>query len=237
MEKILSDLGLSKNESKVYLALLRYGRMQLRDITKTTGLYRQNALESLTRLQDKGLVAIAYEGKRKAYSAVSPTRLRVLLEEKEKRLETLLPQLLSIRAVTEKPKIDILSGKEGLKTILNDEIAVGKTMHTLQSAQTVEALAGDYLSISREKRWRAGITFKIIYSEKDREFGEKARKYPKTQVRYLDEDFGPVTTDVYGDRTVLIFGSEPTILRITDEEVARRFLQFFKMNWSKARKK
>jgi sugar-specific transcriptional regulator TrmB len=235
MEKILSELGLSKNESKIYLALLKCGSMQLKDITKITNLYRQNTLESIDKLHSRGLVSISYIGKRKTYSAVNPERLKVLLEEKEKKLDSILPQLLSITAQAEKPKIEIFSGKEGLKTILNDEIAVGKTMHAIQSAETVEALTGDYLSISREKRWRAGITMKIIYSLKDKKFGEKAKKYPKTQVRYLDEDFGQVTTDVYGDRTILVFGSEPIILRIIDKEVARRFLQIFKLNWSKAK--
>jgi sugar-specific transcriptional regulator TrmB len=235
MEKILSELGLSKNESKIYLALLKYGSMQLKDITKTTNLYRQNSLESIDKLNFRGLISISYAGKRKIYSAVSPERLRILLEEKEKRLESILPELLSITAQAQKPKIEIFSGREGLKTILNDEIAVGKTMHAIQSPETVEALTGDYLSISRERRWRAGITMKIIYSNKDKKYGEKAKKYPKTQVRYLDEDLDKVTTDVYGDRTVLVFGSKPTILRIIDAEVARRFLRFWKLNWEKAK--
>lgn len=236
MEKILSDLGLSRNESKIYLALLKFGSMQLKDITKTTGLYRQNVLESLDKLAAKGLISIGMIGKRKTYSAVDPNRLKVLVEEKEKKLETILPELLALSARTEKPKIEIFSGKEGLKTILDDEIAVGQTMHAIQSAETVEALTGDYLSISRERRWRAGITMKIIYSIEDRKFGEKAKKYPKTQVRYLDEDFGPVTTDVYGDRTILVFGQEPTIIRIIDKQVAQRFLRFFKMNWDMAKR-
>jgi predicted transcriptional regulator len=237
MEEILSELGLSRNESKIYIALLKYGSMQLKDITKTTGLFRQNALESLDKLASKGLVALSTTGKRKLYSAVSPTRLKVLLEEKEKKLETVLPQLLSIAAQTEKPKIDIFSGREGVKTILDDELAVGQTIHVMQSVITVEERAGTYLAISREKRWRKGMTMKMIYCAKDKKAGEQAAKFPKTHVRYLDEDFGPVTVDVYADRTILIFGPEPTILRIRDKQVAQRFLGLWKMNWEKAKKK
>jgi len=237
MESILLEFGLSKNESRTYVALLKYGKMQLRDLTKATGLYRQNSLEALGRLQKKGLVAVAFEGKRKTYSAVNPARLKVLIEEKAKRLETVLPGLLSLAESTEKPKIDIFEGSEGIKTILDDEIATGKTMHVIQSSQTVETKVGDYLAISRERRWRSGITMKIIYSMKDREFGDEAKKYPHTEVRYLDEDFSSTTIDVYEDRTVLVFGVGPTIIRIIDKEVARRFLQFFKMNWARAKGK
>ncbi len=235
MERLLQELGLSKNESKTYLALLKFGKMRLKDVTKTTGLHRQNALDSLNKLHTKGLVAITYEGKRRIYSAVSPSRLKVFLEEKEKKLDTLLPALLSLTEKKEKPLIDIFSGREGLKTILDDEISTGKAIHVMQSASTVEALTGIYLEISREKRWRAGITMKIIYSLKDKRFGEVVKKYPKTRVRYVDEDFGPTTIDVYGDRTVLIFGPDPMIIRIRDKEVAERFLRFFHMTWKKGK--
>ena len=235
MEKLLQDMGLSRNESKTYLALLKYGRMRLKDVTKTTNLHRQNALDSLGKLQAKGLIGIASEGKRKYYSAVAPTRLKVILEEKERKLDSLLPALLSLEENREKPKIDIFSGREGLKTILDDEISTGKTLNVIQSSQTVESLSGGYLSISRERRWRAGIRMRIIYSKKDEQFGRQTGKYPKTEVRYVNDDFGSTTIDIFGDRSVLVFGPEPTIVRIIDAEVARRFMQFFEMNWKNAK--
>ncbi len=239
MEKILSELGLTKNETKIYLALLKCGSMSLKDLSKTANIYRQNALDSLERLRKRGLVTISFEGtqgKRKIYSALSPEHLSLLLEEKQKRFEAALPALLALSARTEKPKIDILCGSEGIKAILNDEIATGKTMHVIQSSQTVDTRLGDTLAISREKRWRVGITMKIIYSKRDKTFGEAAKRFPKTEVRYSNEDFGSTTIDVYGNRSILIFGSEPTIVRIIDEEVAKRFLGFFWQSWEKARR-
>jgi len=237
MEKILQDIGLSKNESKAYLALLKFGKMRLKEITDVTRLHRQNALDSLDRLHGRGLISVVLEGKRKTYSAVNPDRLRVIIEEKGKRLEQMLPTLLSLVESKDKPRIDIFNGPEGLKTILNDEISTGQTMHVIQSSHTVEALAGSYLSISRERRSRAGIAMKIIYSKDDRQSAEQARSYPNTELKYSDEDFGSTTIDVYGDRTVLIFGQAPTIIRITDREVARRFLGFFEMNWKNIKAK
>src|SRR5271157_1977171 len=117
MENILEEIGLSKNESKVYLALLKFGKMRLKEITDATVLHRQNALDSLDRLHARGLIGVGLEGKRKAYSAVNPDRLRVIIEEKEKRLEQMLPALLSLAESKDKPKIDIFDGPEGLKTI------------------------------------------------------------------------------------------------------------------------
>lgn len=235
MEKLLQEMGLGKNESKTYLTLLKFGKMRLKDITKVTTLHRQNVLDSLSKLEKKGLVGITMEGRRKVYSAVDPSRLKVILEEKEKKFDALLPTLLSFGVTHEKPKIDIFVGQEGLKTILNDEISTGETINVMQSSKTVELMVDSYLSISRERRWRAGMTMRIIYSKRDVSFATKTKKYPKTEVKCLNEDFGSTTIDVYGNRTVLVFGAEPTILRIIDKEVANRFLTLFNMNWKKAK--
>lgn len=234
MIEILEDLGLSQNEAKVYLALLKYGTMNLRDLTRTSGLYRPNAYEALDRLGKKGLVGIGFAGKRKVYNAVDPSRLKSLLEERNKRLELLLPELLQMGESKEKPHIDILYGREGLKTILDDEIAVGKTMHVLQSSETVETRVGSYLEISRARRAAAKIKMKILYGKKDADWARKAAEFPHTEARMGEEQWG-VTIDVYGDRTVIVFGNEPTIVRIMDKETARRFLSFFEINWKKGK--
>ena len=235
MEKLLTGLGLTRNEAKVYLALLKR-RMRLKEITEATGLHNANALRALEGLKQKGMASERLEGKRRQYIAADPPRLKVVLEEREKKLEELLPELLSMKESSDRPTVEIFSGKGGIKTILKDEIAVGKTLHVIQSSETAEAMAGGYLPISREQRWRAGIRMKIIYSEKDRKYGGRAAKYPKTSVKYLPEDFGSTTIDTYGNRTVLVFGKEPTIIRIIDEGVARRFRQFFDLSWGRAKK-
>lgn len=233
MNEILNELGLSKNESKIYLSLLKYGPMQLKDLTKTTGQYRANSYYAIEKLLKKGLISLTFEGKKKIYSAINPNRLKSILEEKENKLEKILPELSSLFIGKEKPKIDILYGKEGLKTILDDEIETGETINVIQSSETVESKLEFYLLEKyRIKRARKKMKMRILYSRKDNEWALKAKKIPLTEVR-VGKESSSVTLDIYGDKTVIAFGKEPTIVRITDKETAKRFLGFFELSWKK----
>jgi sugar-specific transcriptional regulator TrmB len=68
-EKILEELGLSKNETKVYLALLELGLSSLKDITSKSGVHRTNVYDSLKRLVKKGLVSHVTKDNKTAYEA------------------------------------------------------------------------------------------------------------------------------------------------------------------------
>ena len=234
MRTLLAEIGLSQNESKIYLCLLQSGPLHLKGATEETKLFRANALDAIGKLITKGLVSVAYEQKRRIYHAGDPARLQSILESRQSDLQAILPQLTSMQSKGERPIIDILTGREGLSMILHDEGKVKKTIHVMQSGENVEKKAGNYLEISRARRAAAGITMKIVYGKKDLRWAKKAITHPLTEARIAEKAFN-VTISVYGDRTVLIFGQEPTILRIQDKGIARRFLSFFEMVWKSAR--
>ncbi|MDO8553909.1 MAG: helix-turn-helix domain-containing protein [Candidatus Micrarchaeota archaeon] len=234
MIEILNELGLTPNEAKIYLALIRYGSMGLKDLTKTTGLYRANTYEALDKLSKKSLVSTSFSGKRKTYNAVSPERLKWLLDEKAKRLDSVLPELMEMIKGKQRPTIDILYGKEGIKTMLDDELEVGETLYVMQSSQTIDSKAGTYLEISRHRRVAQNMVMKILYGKDDSLWAKKAAKHKLTEVRVVNDNFS-ISIEMYGDRTVITFGEEPTLIRIIDKETVKRFLMFFEMNWKKGK--
>ena len=64
-EKVLEEIGFSKNEAKIYLVLLRLGMSPISEITEKTGIHRRNVYDSIERLAEKGLVgSIANENKK-----------------------------------------------------------------------------------------------------------------------------------------------------------------------------
>ena len=73
----LKDMGLSENEAKTYLALLRMGPSNASGIVQKTNIHRINIYDILNRLQDKGLVSYVFNGKRKQYEASSPEQARL----------------------------------------------------------------------------------------------------------------------------------------------------------------
>ncbi len=231
IEDVLAEVGLNSTESKVYRSALRLGPASLGVLCRAAGLHRPNAYDALARLSRRGLVSVGQAGKRKVYFAAPPTRLQGLLEEKSLRLERILPELIRSSASSTGPSVDVFSGSEGIKAILDDELSVGQTIHSIQSPDTVDSKAPVYLARSRKKRAAAGMALKIIYGTGELAAARFASGYPNTQVRLSSERF-EVTVDVYGDRTVIVFGPDPTIVRIRDSSTAQRFLASFRQAWS-----
>lgn len=52
----LQQLGLAKNEARIYQTLLQRGEMAVGEIANKSGVHRRNVYDSLNRLVEKGLV-------------------------------------------------------------------------------------------------------------------------------------------------------------------------------------
>ena len=89
----LQEIGLSKTESKVYLALLELGSALAGKITKKSGINRTNVYDALERLIEKGLVTYIIQANRKVFEPVDPNKLQEILKEKQDKLDSLMPEL------------------------------------------------------------------------------------------------------------------------------------------------
>src|SRR3989344_1980565 len=125
---VLRKIGLTENEIKIYLNLLKAGLSTAYDIGKKTGIYRVHVYDKLEQLMDKGLVTQVYKGAKKYFQATPPSKIRHYLEDKKRELETqeqaveaILPEL---EAMTKLPKedtfVEVFKGNEGLKYFLKD---------------------------------------------------------------------------------------------------------------------
>src|SRR3989338_373008 len=130
----LRKIGLTENEIKIYLDLLKSGSSTAYEIGKRTGIYRVHVYDKLEQLMDKGMVTHVYRGAKKFFQATSPKKIKQYLEDKKRDLETqeeavdfILPDL---EAMSNLPKedtfVEVFKGNEGLKYFLKDIIKVGK---------------------------------------------------------------------------------------------------------------
>src|SRR3989344_6523255 len=126
----LRSIGLTENEIKIYLDLLKSGSSTAYDISKRSGIYRVHVYDKLEQLMDKGLVTHVYSGAKKYFQATHPTKIKQYLEDQKRALEvqeqevdSILPEL---EAMTKVPKedtfVEVFKGKEGLKYFLKDII-------------------------------------------------------------------------------------------------------------------
>src|SRR3989344_8958996 len=106
IETILEEIGLTKNEIKIYLALLKFGFTSTGAIIKETKIHASKVYDGLNRLADKGLVTHVIIANVKHFKAVNPDRLIDFLEDKkssienqEEEIKKYLPELRSFQEV------------------------------------------------------------------------------------------------------------------------------------------
>lgn len=128
MEDELEKLGLSKNEVKIYLLLLRLGPSSAPYLAEQTKIKRPTVYLALDNLIQLGLIGEKYRGKKRLFIAEKPEqlskiakRMRRKVVEAEILLEKLIPELSGIsRLPSEEPKISFHQGMNGIKNVLLD---------------------------------------------------------------------------------------------------------------------
>ena len=78
---ILQDLGLTQNEAKIYEVLIENNKLSTGEISSKSGIHRRNVYDSISRLSNKGLIFTIIGQEDNIYQAVSPIKLKNLLEQ------------------------------------------------------------------------------------------------------------------------------------------------------------
>lgn len=130
--EILEQLGLSKNESRIYETLLRENSRQERaglssgDIATKSKVHRRNVYDALDRLAGAGLVFVSWESRENRYQPAPPEKLKELLGAKQQKLTAALPDLQALYEAT--PHTDetyIYKGIEGWQNYLRESTRLG----------------------------------------------------------------------------------------------------------------
>ena len=100
-EECLRELGFSKNESRVYLALLEIGSSNVGRVAARSGVYRTNVYDALEGLVKKGLSSFVVKKGVKYFEAINPEALLEILRERESKLVKILPLLKEKHTIKE----------------------------------------------------------------------------------------------------------------------------------------
>ena len=176
MEQILQRLGLSPNESKVYLSLLGSGPSPLRAVAENIGMNRGSTYDALKSLMARGLVSFYDKDKKQHFVAEDPENLITILRDKrrevvktKRELARILPDLRArFEKGDEKPSVKLYESREGAKTVLEDVLRVMGNQKQKQyyvyssfTRDMREHLYRDFESFS-ERRVALGISVKTI---------------------------------------------------------------------------
>jgi len=236
--ELFEELGMTRNEAKVYLALLKSRSAQAGRITKISGVHRRNVYDALERLIQKGLVSNINKGKQKIFVAEPPERILRIIEDKKALAEAELPKLKEIQMSEEyKQSARVYYGKSGLQTVFDDQIQERKDILVINASIKFFDIFKWYGIQYKKARQQAKIKTKLIFSEADK-LSIKKGQLVRSEVKYLPEEYsGPAATNIYGNKVAIILWIEPPIaIIIENKELAETYRRYFNLLWQMAKR-
>ena len=123
IRNLLTQLGLTHHAGEVYVALLHSGQQTVANIARNANIERPLVYRALPILLSKSLVAKYPKGKRMYYGALSPSKLRTLVDELHVGLDLVLPDLdKHFASANQRPGVTFLEGRQGIISVYEDII-------------------------------------------------------------------------------------------------------------------
>jgi HTH-type transcriptional regulator, sugar sensing transcriptional regulator len=231
----LSDLGLSKNEAKVYLTLLKLGESTGPQIADKSKVHRTNVYDALERLIEKGLVSYILKDKVKYFEATDPGNLMKLLDEKKDNLQRLLPTLLLEKKLTGDTQVKVSEGIIAARHQFLSFLDIGKEILVFGVPKEAPELLGDfYLQRFHRTRIEKKIEERVIYCSDAMERVSKLQKIKMLKYRILPPQFNsPMSINICGDEVFFaVYSRDPClIISIHGKDIADIFRQYFEVMW------
>lgn len=230
----LKQAGLSENESKVYLALIDLGPSLAGQIARKTGMHRRTVYDTTEMLIQKGLIGYIQKNNRKLFQASNPNRILEIIKEKHNLLSPFVEKLQEkYSSIKEKEETNFYKGKEGLKTVFEEQLEAKEIMILGASPKAYEILQF-YFKWYDKTRKQKKIRARIIATDKN----IQKSKIPLAEIKYLPEKYSnPVSVNIYNNKTaIILWASEPIAIVIKNKEITDAYKSYFELMWKIAKK-
>ncbi len=242
-EELLEGSGLSKNESLIYLALLRIGRAKTSEIIKAANISTGRIYETLSKLITKGLVKSVSENGVKYFIASNPVSLIRYVEEKERdlhdkkeKLERIIPELKSISPYPELDNVSLIKGIRGIEPIFYD-VALKADEIKIMGVRSGKDPRYNIWWKNLWKRWsierlNKKAPLKILFSDDKTDYWRHYNNEKYAQVR-VNKSISPSAVMILGEN-VFIFTYEEVMscVHIVSKPIALSFSGFFESLWN-----
>ena len=242
-EKLLKTSGLTKNESKVYLTLLKIGKAKTGRIVKEAGVSGGKIYETLYKLIDKGLVESVTENGVKHFIANEPETLLSYIKEKEtnlikkrEELEKILPDLKSIKREEELDSVFLIKGFKGISTIVYDVLKDCNEIKIMGVTSSKNVKYNNFWRGWHRERVKLKKTAKMIFSDRNTDYWKFFKNLSYTAIKELTH-FTPSAIMIIDDHSFIFsYGEDFTCIHIDSKSITTSFSEFFESLWKVAKK-
>ncbi|MDQ5952548.1 MAG: HTH-type transcriptional regulator, sugar sensing transcriptional regulator [Patescibacteria group bacterium] len=200
IKQILTKLGLTESEAKVYLSMLKLGEHGVQQIARESKISRTAAYEIVSALQKKGLVSEITRGKKNVFAAEDPEKLEAYFEQRIKDIHTELdtlrrvtPELRVMQGGGDKSRVRFFTGEEGLKALYRDvELVAPRELLEISNIDAVyQFLDAKLLDSARQVINYDRTRVKMLHR------GEPRKHSKGVQLRRIGADAGEYQGDIW----------------------------------------
>lgn len=234
----LTEYGLSQRESEVYVYLLKKIESSVFEISKHTKIPRTTVYATLENLHRLGFVSTFQKNGVLHYTPTNPNRLQQALDKKMAALQEILPELHGLIGNTAiKPKIELYTGTEGIKTLLEDILLTCKKnnireIYAAAHPELLDALP-KYFPGWVARRAAMKVYAHLIIPDSMRHRQEYYSGYFR-ETRFLPQNFPfQCSVDIYGNKLGFFSFKDGEIYSVIIESptISDMFKQFFLFTW------
>ncbi len=239
LRQSLQNYGFEEKEVLVYLALVKKVEATALEISKATKLPRTSVYNKLEGLKARGLISSYKRNNIARYTPESLNKLLQIHKDKEKIIESIIPQIRSLSHQDELiPNARLYTGKEGMKIVFED------ILETLATEPQKELLASfdpdllkhlpKYFPEWLNRRKNMGVYTKLIvpYNKITPEY---AKSNSHRETRSMPEMMPlECCMDIYGNKIAFFSfkNDELYSVIIESETMVMMFRQFFGFMWN-----
>ncbi len=245
-QKQLTELGFVEKEASVYLALLELGPSTATEIARRAGINRTTSYDILDSLIKESLVNIADNSKIQKYIAANPEKVIAFLENKIKKdkemlkiAQGLLPQLLSVYNIKEKPKVRFYEGRDGMKEAFEDTLSAQKEILAFAVGEDIfKTLSEEYVRNYFKRRAEKNIGVRVIAPDtpESRSIIINDTKELRTSLLVpADKFYFSVEINIYNNKIMIASWREKFALIIESLEIADAQRKIFELSWEGAK--
>lgn len=240
----LKLLGLTDNETKVYLSILKNGKISATKIKQLTSIANSRVYSAIDSLISKGIITYEKHQAGRLYIAIDPKVLSEIMHEKLKKIEETIPILESLKSKNKQETETAVF--EGIKGFRNAMLTMAEECPEKETIFIIGFSNQDYKNeklakilesvnrISLKKKHR----FKMILDNKENKFFESRKKEGLSEIKFVGNNFrSPAAIDIFKDRVyILLWSDTPYAFAIKNKKIADSFKNYFDFLWDIAKK-
>lgn len=235
LENTLEEIGLNRRESICYSSLLELGSSKVGEIVKKTGIPSSKIYEILDKLSKRGFVSHVIKNNIRYYQAADPKCLIDYINEKKKKVENLLPELLLKQNFGPKQSVELYEGQQALFSLLTTLIADAKpreqyfifSINEENKTKSTDLFFKNMTIRRKEKRLDVRLLRNLRVYTKE--------KHTKLKVRYTSFNLPQGITIFRNNVILLSWKDSPVGVKIESEIFAGQLREFFLDLWKKAK--